>query len=687
MTQLGALATALELGEPPEIQEVLNTLQARKELVDDVARLETAALLLNARAQRIALSPRQALDQASRFGLAHQAADGDWVVLTRSGRTSRILRLHQHDQSLLSVRGLQRLLGSQAVSWLAFEPPQVSPHAVHLSPLARLRELLRPEHHDLGLVLAYSVGMGVLGLVVPITIQALVNNIAFGTLLQPLLSLTFVVLLVLGLLALMRSLRLVVVEMLQRRVFVRVTEAAAEGLMRILPSQFEQRRLPEVVNRFFDIMTVQKSASFLLLDGLGLLLQTLTGMALLAFYHPFFLVFDLGLLVIIAAILLGLGRWGQRSSIQESGQKYKMAAWLEELATHPQMFRNVSGQQHAIWRTETLMQDYLTARERHFTVVLRQNVAAFALQAFGSAALLGLGGWLVIQGELTLGQLVAAELIVAGVLDSFSKLGKHLEVWYDLMAALDKLGYLYDLPQEPRPKALLAPPNPSMGVRLENMSYRHPQHLRHLSEINFDCPPGCRLALYTEQTWEASVLLELLYGLRQPDQGLILIDGQSLNHLLKPDYRSRVALVRDVELLEGSLLDNLRLGRRDLSRAEARGLLEQVGLWETVCRLADGMDTALMFNGLPLTLEDARRLMIARALAMNPALLLIDGTLDDLGWQRQGPLARCLLEESEMTLIVRTRLPEMLQAFDRVYTFEQGALQEHVAATAGGTDV
>lgn len=671
-----SLILALDLGERVQTLELWHELSAQGTfIVDPTDCIEQLALLCGARVQRVVLGLREISVQAQRFRLLHQRADGTWL-LTSSGPSPQVLTFGSTGSQSLSYSQLRRILGREPVTWLAIETRAVSGAVRKLTPLARLRELLRPERSELGLILSYSLGMGLLGLAVPIAIQALVNTVAFGTQLQPVMILTLVVLGVLSGLALLRSLRLIVVEMLQRRVFVRVTQATTERLLRILPDEQEQRRLPELVNRFFDVMTVQKSAAFLLLDGLGLLLQTLTGMTLLAFYHPFFLAFDAILLLTIAVILFGLGIGAQRSSIRESGQKYAMAAWLEELATHPRLFKTGSGQQHALWRTENLIQGYLGARQQHFKVVLRQNVAAFLLQAIGSAALLGLGGALVIRGELSLGQLVAAELIVAAVLDNFAKLGKHLEVWYDLMAALDKLGYLYDLPQEPQSRGLLAAAHGPVSVRLEQLSYRHPQHQRRLQDVHIDCPPGFRIALYDKHTWEVPVLLELLYGLRRPDSGRVLINGQPLQHLMLQDYRAQVALVRDIELCEGSLLENLRLGKRKLSREQARELLEDVGLWESVCQLEQGLDTVLKLNGLPLTLEDARRLMLARALAMQPRLLLIDGTLDDLAWQADGPLARRLLSQRDMTLIVRTQLPELLAGFDRVYAFTQGRLQE-----------
>ena len=248
--------------------------------------------------------------------------------------------------------------------------------------------------------------------------------------------------------AALRGLLSYVVEILQRRLFVRLVADLAYRLPRVRGTAFDGMHAPELVNRFFEIVTVQKAASSLLLDAVSIILQTFVGMAVLAFYHPFLLGFDLVLLMLIAFITFGLGRGAVKTAVNESIAKYAVGAWLEELVRHPTAFKLHSGHQFALDRSDRLTVDYLDARKKHYRIVLRQLLFALGLQATVATALLGLGGWLVIQGQLTLGQLVAAELIVTVIVGSFAKMGKHLESFYDLLASMDKLGHLFDLPTE-----------------------------------------------------------------------------------------------------------------------------------------------------------------------------------------------------------------------------------------------
>jgi putative ABC transport system ATP-binding protein len=333
-------------------------------------------------------------------------------------------------------------------------PPDLSSSAAGapaysgVPPWVRLRALLSFERNEMWIAVIYSAAIGVLSLVTPIATQALVNTIAFGNLVQPLLVLTLIVLAGLGVLTVFQALRIQVVEILQRRVFVRCATQVLHRLLRARRDAFDEHYGPELVNRFFDVVTVQKSAAMLLLDGLSVLMQTTAGLIVLAIYHPWLLAFDLILIVLIFIVLVPMGSGAIETCIRESKAKYQLVAWFEELPRHPLSFRSPAAMAYATGRTDALVRNYLTYRAKHFRVLLRQIIGSIGLGAIATASLLGVGGLLVMQRQLTLGQLVAAELIVAMVIAGFSKFGKHLEVFYDMMAAIDKLGQLTDLPQE-----------------------------------------------------------------------------------------------------------------------------------------------------------------------------------------------------------------------------------------------
>ncbi len=346
------------------------------------------------------------------------------------------------------------------------------------SPFARLRTLARLERDDLWIVLVYATGVGLLSLATPVAVQALVNTVAFGALVFPVVVLALLLAGVLAFAGVLHALQMQVVETIQQRVFTRVALDLAHRLPRVRAEALDRSWGPELVNRFFDVLTVQKSASTFLLDGLSLVLSAGIGMLVLAFYHPALLAFDLVLVVSVSGLLWGLGRRGPYTAIRESKAKYRVAAWLEDLARSGATFRSPHGAEFASSRADELARAYLGARRESFKVVFRQYAGVLALQAIATGTLLGLGGWLVVARQLTLGQLVASELIVATVVSNLSKLGRKIDAYYDLLAAVDKLGHLADLPLErahaarrsraqwgPRRSSCKGCPTPTRGAR------------------------------------------------------------------------------------------------------------------------------------------------------------------------------------------------------------------------------
>ncbi|MFP5501064.1 MAG: ABC transporter ATP-binding protein, partial [Candidatus Sericytochromatia bacterium] len=323
-----------------------------------------------------------------------------------------------------------------------------SSHPVPPSPQARLFALLRAERQDLWVLVVYGLVIGLLTLVVPFAVQALVNTAGFGTLIQPLLVLAGLVFVGLGFSAAVQAVQAHVIEMVQRRLFVRTALDLAGRFPRVRQEAFDQYHGPELVNRFFDVLTVQKSANILLLDGLSIIIQAVIGLSLVALYHPALLVYSVLVALSLLAIVRVLGTRGVRTAVDESKAKYAVAAWLEEVARHPVTFKSAGGPVLALDRVDALLERYLDYRDQHFQVVFRQFLGILLLYMLASSVLLGLGGWLVILQQLSLGQLVAAEFIVTVIVGGFAKFGKQLETFYDLLAAVDKLGELTDLPLE-----------------------------------------------------------------------------------------------------------------------------------------------------------------------------------------------------------------------------------------------
>ncbi len=531
-------------------------------------------------------------------------------------------------------------VGAREPEWIVAEPAapcegarsehgDEAPHHT-LSPFMRLVGLLRPEIADMWAIVAFSAAVGLLTLATPIAVQQLVNTVAFGGLLQPIFVLAIFLLGFLTFAAVLNVVEAYVVEVVQRRLFVRVVADLAYRLPRVSLSAFDRTHGPELVNRFFDIVTVQKSVAKLLLDGVGTFLLAMMGLLVLAFYHPILLAFDFVMLFAIAFVIFGLGRGSVPTAVAESKAKYAVASWMEEIARHPIAFKSAGGFGFALESADVLAREYLNSRQSHFRVVFRQVIGTHGLQVVANTGILGVGGALVISGQLTLGQLVAAELIVTIVVSSFAKLGRHLEVYYDLLAAVDKLGYLFDLPLEHKGGFSQQESSAGVAVRLRSVGFEYDEDRPILHGVDAELQPGECVALTGPSGSGKTTLVDLLFGLRVPTGGYIELDEVDLRELNLETVRGQMGVVKGFEIIEGTIEDNVIMGRHDVTLIDVRDALERVDLLDDVSRLPAGLQTFLTTGGLPLSLGQARRLMLARALAGRPRLLLLDEALDGL---------------------------------------------------------
>jgi len=511
----------------------------------------------------------------------------------------------------------------------------------------RLRAALDLDPRDIGMILVFALCVGLLSIVAPAAIETLVNTVAFGVLLWPVIALALVMLTLLLIAAALKALQILVAEYLQRRLFVRYAEKFAARFSHADVSSFEGRNAGDLADRFFEVSSVQKALAGLLVDGVGIVMITLVGLVLLSCYHPYLLTFAVILVVSVIVVTLTLGRGGVSSSIEESYAKFDLAGWLGEIARSPALFRTGAMQGLAVNRALSHTADYVDARKSHFRIVWRQTLFVIFLEAIASTLLLGLGGWLVINRQLTLGQLVASELIVTLVLAALAKSGKHLESFYDLEASLDKLGVIDSFILESQGGEVLHASKKPLAVKA---SCPGP-----VGEISLDAPAGARIALLGGPGSGKSRFLETLSLLRSPEGAQVSFDGIGYHSLDRTAARALIAHAGRGEVFSGTILENLRAGNDGIGVEEVREALRETGLAGRIEALPKGMATHLSSTGSPLSASELVLLGIARSILAKPRLLLLDGTLDLLDTSLHGELiARLSDPAAPWTLIVAT---------------------------------
>lgn len=653
-----------------------------------------------------------------------------WFIITaRSGKKHRIVGLASEQNAVWIEQGdLASLLslGPQREAWCALAAPLSpceswtsdplndvdDPHDAHaplegrnphrgrrrspgappprrLSPSSRLRRMLAPEGWELTSLIGFALAAGLALAAAPLAVASLVDAAAFGTTFQPILVLSGAMLAFLSLAAWMQSFQAYLVELMQRRFFLRLSGDLAARLPRLRQSTLERAGRHPLVSRFGDVLTVQKAVAGFLLDGLALAVQLLVGMVVLGSYHPWLLGYDVVLAVACLVVLFGLGGRGTAAAVEESKSKDAVEGWLEELVRSPLLFKSPQGADLASERTDALARDYLKRRGDYYRIVFRQFLAAALLQAAAAAGLLAVGGWLVIQGELSLGQLVASQLLVMLTVGAFNKSGRRLADHHELLAAVDGLGRLLDSPLERSGGEGVVGEGP-MRVVFKGAGVRVGRK-KLIDGLDLDLPPGERLLVQGPTASGKSLLVDALYGLRPLYQGAALLDGASVADWQLDLLRDQVCLLRGVELLEGTILDNLRLGRHEVDLQGVHQALDALGLLDAVLELPNGLHTWLTPEGRPLSDAQLRLLAVARAVLGKPRLLIVDQTLDGLDSRsREAALDLLCPAEAPWTLILVSNLPEAAarchRGIDLAVLAAQSANKLQTTATAAAAE-
>ena len=296
-----------------------------------------------------------------------------------------------------------------------------------LSPVARIWNLVREERSDITGIYLYAIFNGLIQLSLPVGIQAIIGFILAGTLSASLVLLISLIIIGVLLTGLMQINQMKIIEKIQQKIFVRYAYAFADHIPRLDLKKVDAFYLPELVNRFFDTVSLQKSISKLLLDLPTATIQILFGLILLSFYHPAFILFGVVLVLLLWLILYATGTKGLKSSLAESSYKYAVAGWFEELARVVKSFKFSSGSQLHLKKADERTVNYLNARTKHFSILLVQYRTLVAFKVAITAAMLIVGVILLLNQQINIGQFVAAEIIIITVINSIEKIIINLE--------------------------------------------------------------------------------------------------------------------------------------------------------------------------------------------------------------------------------------------------------------------
>ncbi|HMW25520.1 MAG TPA: ATP-binding cassette domain-containing protein [Ferruginibacter sp.] len=542
------------------------------------------------------------------------------------------------------------------------------------NPVIRIMQLVALEKKEITAVYFYAILNGLIQLSLPLGIQAIVGFVLGASMRASLVVL--IVLVVAGVLAagMMQVNQMKIIEKIQQKLFVRYSLAFADHIPKLDLKKTNSYYLPELVNRFFDVPVLQKSLSKLLLDIPTASIQILFGLILLSFYHPAFILFGIVLVFLLWLILYYTGQRGLETSLEKSTYKYKVAAWLEESARVIKSTKLAKANNLHLEKTDDLVSGYLSARNRHFGILLLQYNVLVIFKTIVTAAMLIVGTFLLVNMQINIGQFIAAEIVILLVLNSVEKLIMNLNSVYDTLTAVEKLANLTDKPIETEGTLELPPGEQGLKLEMKNLSFSYTDETDILKNISLRIGPGEKVCITGKDGSGKSTLLRVMAGAYSDFRGSCLVNDVPMNNYTRDSLRQRTGvLLNDQDIFQGTLWENITLGNDDIETSDVIDLLSKAGLQSFYASLPNGFDTILDPTGKRLPKTVVHKILLVRALVGSPSLLLLEDPWMGVDEEHREQIIRLLLNNRNVTVVVVSNDAGFARMCGQVIRIENGS--------------
>lgn len=545
------------------------------------------------------------------------------------------------------------------------------------SPLQRLFGLLKLDKRDISQVFFYAIFAGLVSLSLPLGIQAIINLIQSGRVSVSWIVLVVIVIIGVALVGILSLMQLRITENLQQKIFVRSSFEFGYRLPKIKFEELYNQYPPELANRFFDTITIQKGASKLLIDFSTALLQITFGIILLSLYHPFFIFFGLLLILLLYGIFKFSYNSGLSTSLKESKYKYKVASWLQEMGRNNFSFRKNLNFEFALSKNDKIVGEYLNYREKHFEIIKRQFIQLIAFKIVITAGLLFIGGYLVLNQKMNIGQFVAAEIIILLVINSVEKIIVGLETLYDVLTAIEKIGQISDLEMEESTSNNFDFCYNNITLEAENIKFKFPDATDYvLNSIDLKIEQSEKIYLEGDNGSGKTTLIRILSGLIKPTSGSLFINDDTYRKIDLGHFRSQISTIINGETpFEGTILENITFNNKDISQEDIKWAIESVKLGPFIKSLPKGLDTKIFPEGRQLSSSNAQKILLARSIISKPKILFFEDAVDKMDTKAAEEIIDFITsDKNKWTLIISSKNPYWKQKCSRKITMSDGEI-------------
>lgn len=534
-------------------------------------------------------------------------------------------------------------------------------------PVSRILNLLKLEQKEITAVYIYAILNGLIQLSLPVGVQAIIGYVLGASMRASLVVLISLVVLGVLIAGVMQVNQMKIIEKIQQKLFVRYSFAFAQHIPQLDLKKNDAVYLPELVNRFFDLPLLQKSLSKILLEIPTAVIQILFGLVLLSLYHPAFILFSIVLISVLLLILKYTGGKGLETSLQKSKYKYKVAAWLEEMARVLKSIKLGKNNELHLHKADAEVGNYLVARNNHFKVLLFQFNVLVVFKTSITAAMLIVGTLLMVNQQLTVGQFIAAEIVILLVLNSVEKLIINLSNVYDTLTAVEKVSEITDKPVEKNGSFYLPAIAEGLKLEMKEVSFGYTDDKEILQNISLEIIPGEKICISGKDSTGKSTLLKLMTGSYTDFKGAIMIDNVPLGNYNLDSLRAQTGVfLNQQDIFNGSLWENIAMGNTNIHLDTVKEYAAKVGLDDFIATLKEGYDTVLDPTGKRLPRNVVQRILLVRALAARPRLLLLEEPWMNLGNNHRQQIMELLLSLKNTTLVVVSNDEEFARQCNRI---------------------
>jgi len=533
--------------------------------------------------------------------------------------------------------------------------------------IGKLNDILVLDRKDITVIYMFAILAGLVQLSLPLGIQSIISFVMAGSISTSIIVLIGMVVFGVFVNGLLQIRQLQIIEKVKQKLFLRYSLEFGDRLPKLNIEKLDKEYLPEVVNRYFEAISLQKGLDKLLIDLPAATIQVLLGLTLLAFYHPVFIAFGLLLVFIVLVIIRVTSPKGLKTAMLASSYKYGVAGWLQELARTVKSFKYTKGTSLHIQKTDELVSKYLDARTNHFKILLTQFWSLVSFKIIITAAMLIVGAYLLVNQQINIGQFIAADIVIIAIIGSIEKLITNLDSIYDALVSVEKLSMITEAEKEQSGNLILPAKKEGVAIQFNNISFAYSNEILVLSNIDFFIAEGQMVHLKGVSGAGKSTVLRLLTGAFTAYSGNILIDGIPLGNYDVQSLRHRTGiLLGSQDIFHGTLLQNMTMGNDEISIEQVTRMANLVGLNTFIETSKGGYDSILLPVGNKLSNNVRKNILLIRALLGEQRLLLLEDPFDHLQQPFINNVIQYIKENKTSTVLIASEDEQLSNYCDKV---------------------